>query len=80
MSAPKPRQNDGVQWEVAAIVNHVPRTGAQIARIASQRLGRSVGRATVASALTRLEGFGCVVRVGDGTWVEPQDALSEVRT
>ena len=79
MSAPKPPQIGEVQWEVAVIVNHVPRTSAQIARIASQRLGRAVSRSTVASALTRLEGFGCAVRTKDG-YVEPQDILSGART
>ena len=79
MSTPKTPEHGDVQLEVSVALSHVPRTPSQIARIASQRLGRPVHRSTIASALTRLEGFGCASRVGRGLWAEPNDILSEVR-
>lgn len=77
MNHPGGLREGTIQFETALAVDHVPRTGPQIAQIVSEQMKRPVSRSSVASALTRLSAWGCVVRLGGGLWVEPDDFLKE---
>lgn len=79
MNHPGGLQPGSINLHTAIALDHIPRTRDEIIQIVSEDLGRPVHPSSVSSALTRLVGYGCAVRVGVGLWAEPDDALSEVR-